>query len=160
MSAERLFKLMEQLLKLHKSLLGIAVKKTDIIKKSDIEPLELVLKEEQKHIAAIRKIEEEREKSTSALFPNLDSPTIKDCIEVMDGTEKQRLTEVANNLNNVLKELKEQNHLNQQLIQQSLHFVNVTLNLFTPQPESINYSPPKGNIKTNVKIDRFFNSKA
>lgn len=156
MSADGLITSMEKLLQLHNSLFEIAQRKTDVIKKGDIAPLNQILKEEQALIAVIDKTEKIRIQAARNSFPGMENPTVMDCIERMSGDDKEHLVEVASSLTTVVSELKERNLLNQQLIYQSLQFVNFSLNLLIPQQESINYGPNIG--APNIK--GIFNSEA
>jgi len=158
MSAELLITTIEKLYKLHRSLYEMAVKKTEIIKVGDIESLQNMVKEENAHISAIRKLEDVRQKSTIAICQDRENPTISDCIEKFNGPEKDTLIKISEQLTETILDLKEQNYLNQQLIHQSLQFVNMSLNLLRPQPNSINYGPPTQK-KTN-STSGFYNSQA
>ncbi|MGN7399529.1 flagellar protein FlgN [Cytobacillus praedii] len=160
MSAELLFASMEKLCKLHKSLYELAVNKTDIIKTGDMDALNQLLKDEQSHIAAIDQMEKERQKAAKALAPHIDQPTVTDCMDHLSTAEQEEITDIANELIQQVLHLKEQNNLNQQLIHNSLQFVNVSMNLLRPQPENMNYGPPKKTKKTSEKSAQgMFNSK-
>jgi len=158
MSAEVLTGTMEKLLKLHKSLYELAVKKTDIIKTGDMDGLNQMLKDEQAHIAAISQLEKEREKAAHSIVPALESPTVSDCLNLLSQPDRLRLAAITEELAELVFELKEQNFLNQQLVHQSLQFVNVSMNLLRPQPENINYGPPAGK-KSGKMNPGIFNSK-
>ncbi|MCS0654741.1 flagellar protein FlgN [Cytobacillus firmus] len=158
MSAEALTAAMEKLLKLHKSLYELAVKKTGIIKTGDKDALNQMLKDEQAHIAAISRLDKEREKAANSIAPMLESPTVSDCLNILTQPDRLKLEAITEELAELVFELKEQNFLNQQLVHQSLQFVNVSMNLLRPQPENMNYGPParKKSEKMNPGI---FNSK-
>ncbi|MBN8201544.1 flagellar protein FlgN [Bacillus sp. NTK034] len=158
MSAEALTATMEKLLKLHKSLYEVAVKKTDIIKTGDMDGLNQMLKDEQAHIAAIGRLENEREKAAISIVPMLESPTVSDCLNILTQPDRLKLEAITKELAELVYELKEQNFLNQQLVHHSLQFVNVSMNFLRPQPETMNYGPPakKKSGKMNPGI---FNSK-
>lgn len=57
--------------------------------------------------------------------------------------EKMKLAEFHEKLTSVLQKVQETNELNQQLLEQSLAFVNFSINLFRPQQKNLNYGPPK-----------------
>lgn len=158
MSAEALTATMEKLLKLHKSLYELAVKKTDIIKTGDMDGLNQMLKDEQAHIAAISRLENEREKAANSIVPMLESPTVFDCLNILTQPDRLKLEAITKELAELVFELKEQNFLNQQLVHHSLQFVNVSMNLLRPQPESMNYGPP-ANKKSEKMNPGIFNSK-
>ncbi|WP_026581001.1 flagellar protein FlgN [Bacillus sp. J33] len=159
MSAKALIAAMEKLLKLHKSLYELAVRKTDIIKNGDMDALNQMLKDEQTHIAAINRMEMERQKAAEIIAPGVEAPTVSACLAVMPQAERLKLEAIANELTELVFELKEQNYLNQQLVHHSLQFVNVSMNLLRPQPENINYGPPAGKRRANKNAQGIFNSK-
>lgn len=147
MSAEKLITTMEKLLKLHKSLYEIALNKTDIVKIGDMDALNQTLKEEQAHLAAINKLENDRQKLASSIVPGTAKPTIDDCLTVsslIDDTTHARLSEIRTELLGVIAQIQQRNELNQQMIYQSLQFVNLSLQLVMPQPEEYTYGPPAG----------------
>jgi flagellar biosynthesis/type III secretory pathway chaperone len=159
MSAKKLIDTLEKLLTLHQSLLKLAEQKTDILKKGDMEGLNALLTNEQKHITAIQQVEEIRNEAVEVLLQGQDvDKTISNCIEFTNEPERTKLTQLKDQLTEVITELKERNQLNQQLINQSLQFVHLTLDMLAPQPASINYGPPKQN--TAPKRQSMFDSKA
>ncbi|WP_313800887.1 flagellar protein FlgN [Cytobacillus sp.] len=161
MSADLLIASLEKLCKLHSSLYELAVRKTEIIKTGDMDALNQLLKDEQTHISAIDRMEKERQKAAKVLAPHMDQPTVSDCLDSLAPAEQDKIKDVTNELVQQVHHLKEQNNLNQQLIHNSLQFVNVSMSLLRPQPENINYGPPKKTKKTSEKnAQGMFNSKA
>ena len=120
-----------------------------------MDALNQILKDEQTHIAAISKFENERKKYTAALLPNMEKPTISDCLNIIDEENKHILERLRTEIFETVLQIKEKNDLNQQLIYQSLQFVNLTLSLVAPQPENYNYGPSAGKPNTSG----LFNSK-
>lgn len=161
MSASALILSMEKLLKLHKSLYEIAVRKTDVLKKGDMEALNQLMKEEQTHIAAIGKIEEERIQLTKQIVPHLENPTIGDCLESLSGVEQEKVTQLRDQLLQQVFQIQEKNDLNQQLLHQSMQFIHFSMSLVAPQPQNYNYGPPSNKQKTpGTTSTGMFNSKA
>lgn len=158
MSQQKLIITMEKLLKLHKSLYELALKKTDIVKIGDMEGLGQTLKDEQTHLAAISKLETERQQLAAEIVQDVDKPAITDCLKVMDGPDREMLAHLRSELLDVVGHIQERNELNQKMIYQSLQFVNLSLNLIAPQPEDFNYGPPSQNGKPNSS--GIFNRKA
>lgn len=159
-SSKELITILEKLLQLHKSLLAFAMRKTEYIKVGDMEGLNLILKKEQSLITAIQNHEYDRQTITMRILPSTPNPSVSDCLEVVGSPEKNTLVNISSELNEVLDKLKEQNNLNKQLINQSLQYVNVLLNLVMPQPGVINYGPPKGQALNPNKTDGLFNFEA
>ena len=75
---------MEKLLKLHQSFLQLSKEKTDILKKGDMDALQSLLRNEQKHISAISIIDKERQKTVAGLFPGQPNLTITECIPQLE----------------------------------------------------------------------------
>ncbi|QPA30717.1 flagellar protein FlgN [Thermaerobacillus caldiproteolyticus] len=164
MSAKPLIDLLEGLLKLHKGLLQLANKKTESLKKGDIEALTAIMKEEQKYIAAVKQIEKERilavEKILSSLGHTQTEPTLTTCIELMEEPERSALEILRDKLLAVVAELRNINQLNQQLLQQSLQFVNMTLDMIMPKPQEVNYRKPNMAPSSYEGSRSLFDSKA
>lgn len=146
MSVQQIIKTLENLEKMHKSLLELAYKKTEIVKKGDMEELDGMLKNEQSHVAAIGTLEQQRQALVQDFLnakgiATLGIPTVLDVIEAAESeNERNQLEEVRKRLMLVVDDLRKQNDLNQKLVFQSLQFVNVTLDLLRPRPDQINYS--------------------
>ena len=164
MSANNLIATLEKLYKLHKSLFDLSVNKTDVIKKGDMTELDRVLKDEQKHLAAINTVEAERQRESSHYLqsrgvPVTEAPTISQCIEHSSYEEREALAQWQQKLVMIIEELRGRNELNQKLVYQSLQFVNMNLSMMQPQPDQSTYSRPNGEKKSPASRS-IFDSKA
>lgn len=103
-----------------------------------------MMKSEQKHILAIKQIDEERKAAVATLVAGQSrtaySATLSDCLPFFQKEEQDELLAVQNQLINQIKQLKEVNELNQQLIEQSLQFVNLSIDMILPEPQEITYN--------------------
>ncbi|GLY09227.1 flagellar protein FlgN [Pseudobacillus badius] len=144
MSAGKLIDTLDKMNRLHGMLLALCEKKTDIIKRNDMDGLDQLLKDEQKYTAAIQTLEAERVREAEKVTGKAEA-TIADCIEAAKGTEKERLTELQASLLDRLEQLKEWNDLNQKLIYQSLQFVSMSMSMLHPQPAQATYTHPAKN---------------
>jgi flagellar biosynthesis/type III secretory pathway chaperone len=160
LSAKKLIKLLEKHVKLHKGLLELAKKKTEALKKGDMEALSEMMKEEQTYIAAINQVERERIRVVEAMVGKEDERTLTACMERVDEPERSALERLRDNLAAVVAELKNVNELNQQLLQQSLQFVNMTLDMIMPQPKEVNYRKPNMAPSSYEGSRSLFDSKA
>ncbi|WP_080843986.1 flagellar protein FlgN [Cytobacillus gottheilii] len=159
MSATALITAMENLLKLHKSLNELAIKKTDIIKAGDMPALDQMLKDEQSHVAAIEKMEQLRQAACSKVVQQQEKPTLEDCLPFLEEDIKSKALTLKDSLVTEVEALQERNQLNQQLIYQSLQFVNMSMSLLQPQSmQNFNYTNPKSNQSKPQK--GMFNSRA
>jgi len=166
MSTEAICSTLTKLERMHKSLLELAIKKTEIITVGNIEALDQMLKDEQAHVAAIDKLEQQRQKQVTDYLEakglaSTDKATVADVIEAAEQqTEKDTLSAVRNRLLQMINDLKNQNDLNQKLVFQSLQFVNFTLDALQPRPEQINYSGNEVRGTNTVAKKSYFDSQA
>lgn len=166
MSTEAICSTLTKLERMHKSLLELAIKKTEIITVGNIEALDQMLKDEQAHVAAIDKLEQQRQKQVTDYLEakglaSTDKATVADVIEAAEQqTEKDTLSAVRNRLLQIINDLKNQNDLNQKLVFQSLQFVNFTLDALQPRPEQINYSGNEVRGTNKVAKKSYFDSQA
>ena len=166
MSIEKIIQKLDNLEKLHKSLLELAYKKTEFIKTGDMDSLGQLLKDEQAHVAAISQLEQQRQVVVTdylrakGIAPS-DTPTVLEVMEAAESPSDQEQLKLTRNLLLLtVDQLKFQNDLNQKLTYQSLQFVNFTLDMFKPRPDQINYSRTEA-IGDKVSKDKtYFDSQA
>lgn len=145
MSIEPILTTLNHLEKLHTSLLRLSNDKTALLKSGDIAGIDQLLKEEQSHLAAIVQLDQKRVQSVKQYVNAQGSampaePTMTQLIELTNNPDKEQLAEARDRLLHAIHELKQQNDLNQQLTYQSLQFVNLSLDMVRPRPETVNYS--------------------
>jgi flagellar biosynthesis/type III secretory pathway chaperone len=140
--SEPLVTVLEKLYKLHESFYKLAIEKIDIIKSGDMEGLQQMLKKEQTHIAAINTMEVERQKEAKHFLQSEKDVTITECIEVAPPDLKDKLSSLQTDILSIIEKLQDQNELNQSLIYLSLQYVNLTLDMIQPKPESFTYGRP------------------
>ncbi|KOY82357.1 flagellar protein FlgN [Lysinibacillus sp. FSL H8-0500] len=166
MSVEAICSTLTMLERMHKSLLELAYKKTEIIKAGDIEALGQLLKDEQAHVAAIDKFEQQRQKQVTDYFEakgvaSTDNRTVADVIEAAEQqADKEALSAVRDRLLVIINDLRNQNDLNQKLVFQSLQIVNLTLDSLKPRTEQINYSSSEVHGTNSVAKKSYFDSQA
>ncbi|MCH1625074.1 flagellar protein FlgN [Fredinandcohnia quinoae] len=163
MSAEKLIQLLNKILILHENLYKLSEQKTENLKKGDIDALSKQMKEEQKYILAIKQLEDQRVLLVQEILNNPPRRnvqlTLSDVIEVSNEPERRQLVKLKEDITKSIAMLRERNHLNQQLTNQSLQFVNMELELFYPTEKTVNYENP--NINQSQKKHRsMFDSKA
>jgi flagellar biosynthesis/type III secretory pathway chaperone len=159
--------ILERLITEHERMLKLARHKKDTLIKGDIDELARILQFESRCINTIQSLELEREKHISLYLMRRgirkETCYLSDLIEIAGNPEiKKALSACQQKLGSIIAELKSVNELNQKLIEQSLEFVNMTLEEMTALPEDeLVYrrpaNPPGGQIKTT---QRFFDSKA
>ncbi|WP_406944707.1 flagellar protein FlgN [Halobacillus sp. SY10] len=154
---------MNQLQQLHESLLSLSLRKTEALKTNDVTGIQQLLIQEKKHVQAIEKIEKQRERSVNQWATEKGIPprerTVSELIEILNGEEKEKLQNAYEALILVLADLKQQEKLNTELTQQSLQFINMSLDLLQPSIQSVNYGGQEGNNSGAAKRS-IFDSKA
>ncbi|MCJ8007592.1 flagellar protein FlgN [Lederbergia wuyishanensis] len=161
MSVQLLIESMEKLLSLHLELHKAALEKTEAIKTNDIKSLDKLLREEQKLATSIQITENKRQQATAILTNGDKATTISQIIQQLKAPSKEKLSELQGKLTTVISELQETNALNQQLLQYSLQFINLNLDLLAPEPELPNYTKTQNELNENTNTGRsVFDSKA
>lgn len=162
MSAQQIIQLLEKLVTLHVSLLEIAKRKTEIIKTGKIEQMQPLLVKERRHVQALEQVEGKRQELVERWFlqQNLstENTTITAMLEqISNEDEAVELANVTEALARKMTELKQQEQLNQTLIQQSMKFINLSLDLINPSLKNMNYGSNKESESINQTV---FDSKA
>ncbi len=160
MSIEKIVATLEKLEKMHKSLLELAIAKTEYIKLGDMEKLDQQIKNEQAHVAAIDTLEQQRQlmvtdylRAKGIAFT--DTPTVAELIEAAEDSEsKEALASVRNRLVDLLGKLKIQNDLNQKMVFNSLQFVNITLDAMRPQRQNQQFNYSGAEVRGNSEVAR------
>jgi len=151
---------LEQLLRIHESLLLTSKEKTEIIKRGEPDQLQSVILKEYKIIQQLEQAEAKREKAVDDWFAEqgeVASKTISEMLGRMtDEQEKEVLLSHMVRLTEKITELKSQEHLNKELLQQSLKFVQLSLSTMNPSLGNFNY----GNENKQATNRSVFDSKA
>ncbi len=164
MSAKEIIAVIAEMIKLHKTFNELAIEKTDIIKKSDIKALDMLIKKEGALIHQLNQLEQKRMSVVEAFLNRkglvTEGVTMEQVIEMAPKEEQPILTKLQRALMSEIDRLKKNNEQNQQLIEDSLRFVNLSLDLLAPEPEEINYQrPAQKNYDSDTKRS-IFDSKA
>lgn len=163
LSAKNLVQYMKVLISLHHSLNKLAVDKTEYVKKGDMQSLQDLLKEENKLISQVRKAESllTSEAKTFLQHKGVEEEAhLSNVLPYVDENEQGEINQLRDQLLKEMMKLKEQNELNQDLLQQSLQFVEVSLDLLQPDIEQFNYDRNEGTPQTNKPSRSIFDSKA
>ncbi|MFD1020300.1 flagellar protein FlgN [Thalassobacillus hwangdonensis] len=155
---------MEHLHQLHQSLLNHSIEKTAALKKNDITALQSLMAKERKHIQAIDKIEKQRMETVKVFFAehniNDEEPTVSKMLEVLDDSEeKNQLQFLFEQMIYVLSDLRQQEQLNAELTQQSMQFVQLSMDMLQPQMKNLNYTNTNASTPSAEKRS-VFDSKA
>lgn len=163
---ETLYDLLDNLIRLHKALYTLAIRKKDVLVKGDVDELLAIVRQEQKLVKGITAAETARLDVVKELSAekglSLQEGTLAELIKLTTSAEeKTRLTACRSELIRIVTELRDANELNQQLLEQSLSFVNMTLDLLTDTPEDdYIYGKPSTMDSYRQANRTFFNQKA
>lgn len=154
MALTKLLELLERLDETHLQMLDLAAVKKQTIMDNNIEGLIDIMNRESKLMKVIGQLEEQR---TEAAYVFMQGVGIRSNLNltltelsrlVFDPQDKSRLQHIQQKLSGTLQRLKEANELNQKLIEQSLTFIDYSLDLLVGRPnQEFTYHHPsdKGN---------------
>lgn len=149
LSAKNIISTLEQLLTLHEALVEKSKTKTEVIKVGDVETLKSLTNEERKWIKMVNTAQKDLLNHAKDFLEQrsilMDTPTLQDCLPYVKAQESTTLTTLQTQLVEKVFLLKKQNDLNQQLLKQSLSFVQLSLDLLTPDIDMYNYERPDSN---------------
>jgi flagellar biosynthesis/type III secretory pathway chaperone len=156
--------LFEALLREHQGLLALAEQKKDILVKGDMEALNLLTRDEVGYIHRIERLEKERLEAVRLLAMragvSVDEVKPDTLLRFAENEEEaQRIRALVEELRDTLDRLKKLNDLNKQLIEQSLLFVQTTIELLTESPHVPTYGPSHSPYDHGGRTS-FFDSKA
>lgn len=161
-SVNKIIQSLEELVQIHERFIQTSKKKTDIIKVGSSEKLQQVLTVEMKLINKLEQAENNRQILVNDWFTQSkhsdNDQSITQMLELLeDEQEVLNLEKITTSLTKAITELKQQEQLNGNLIQQSMQFVQLSLDMLSPSIKNLNY----GNDKEITTIDRsVFDSKA
>lgn len=147
MSVKTIIRSLKELIRFHERLLDISEQKTALIKDGSIEALQALLVKESKEIRVLDQEEEKRQSEVEAWFQqrqtNQDA-TLTNMLEIItDVSVQKELEGTTIKLTEVITKLKQQEQLNQSLLNQSIKFAQLTMGLMNPAMKEINYGKQK-----------------
>ncbi|MFA1821341.1 flagellar protein FlgN [Virgibacillus oceani] len=147
MSTQPIIVSLEALISFHERLLGMSEQKTVLIKDGAIEELQSLLVKERKEIRLLEQAEEKRQAEVDTWFRERQAhqdATITGMFEILtDDAEKKELEETTIKLTKMITKMKQQEELNQALLNQSMQFVQLNMSMMNPALKEINYGKQK-----------------
>lgn len=150
MPVDTMKKIIRQLIDLHTRLKQLAIEKTELIKAGDVQALAQLTKQEAPLIDQVSQLEQSRIEETARTTEGLSDKewTFKRWIEeIVPKEDRREWDERYATLKSAVSDLKRMNQLNQLLLNQSLQFVRLSLNLLQPRSSSTTYGN-NGNTRT------------
>ncbi|MCM3763602.1 flagellar protein FlgN [Neobacillus niacini] len=129
-SSEPLKTILQEMMTVYEKLLVVGKEKQAALIKGDSEQLLAIFPKESALIKEISQLEERRQQETIAYQSKTLSELIAEAAE-----ERGELLNYQTELKEKLAALEQQNHLNRQLIESSLQYINSMLGLFTQKQE-------------------------
>lgn len=129
-----LIEILDEQKECYEGLLTLAKYKTDSIVNREMEFLEEVLTREQEFVGRVARLEKNREAIlkdiSNVLNINFKDLTISNLVEKLGNTpdEQEKLRQLREELLIIVEEIKQQNMMNTGLLNQSLEFIDFTLN--------------------------------
>ncbi|VDN48530.1 conserved protein of unknown function [Petrocella atlantisensis] len=164
---EDLIGILEEETGCYRLLLEVANNKKDVIINGDLPGLQELTKQEQELAGLLLRLEKKRISIIEdiCLVTNKapGEMTIARLIELLEGQKEEqgKLISVTQHLTQVLEPLREMNKINEQLIGQSLEFVEFTMNAIQSSKEPITSASykPKGKGYQQANNTNFFDAK-
>lgn len=150
MTFEKVVQSLTKLVDTHQQLISLSEEKTEFIKAGKVEELQNKLLQERKLVLQLEQAEAERQKVISSWFEERglteEEKTITSMLAAIDDEEQQaELAAVTTELTEAVTTLKRSEHLNRELLEQSMQFVQMSLHLLNPSLEQMNYGENKQN---------------
>lgn len=148
MSLQRLCNNLREIIAINQSIYKLAAEKKDVLIRGDIDTLAKIVQQEGELIKAMSKRESERQQCVQDVISvyrveSSDEIRLTDLLEHLpSSSEKEELSHLFMELSAQLSDLQTLNELNQQMIENSLEFVNYSIELFTEMPEEQVYQKP------------------
>ncbi|MFD1334158.1 flagellar protein FlgN [Oceanobacillus iheyensis] len=159
--SEKIISKINKLLELHQEILELSKKKTIEIKDGHVDALQTLLAKERKLARQLQQCEEERmqvvQEWSAEHRLSKTNPTISEIIDYIEEDKQKQLLTMATSLTDTIKELKKQEQLNQVLLNESMKFVQLSLDLMNPTIKTMNYGSEKGMNEASRSV---FDSKA
>ncbi|PYI51175.1 flagellar protein FlgN [Paenibacillus flagellatus] len=161
---EAILHALDQLIEVHRALLEWSERKKDAIVHNRVEELTQITNKESRLAKRLEELEAERVEAVNAYMRSKNmyvtaaisiSTLIRFVVRMED---KQALTERQQELVRLIEELKRANDTNRQLIQQSLAFINYSLDLLVgPDDDAVYHHPQQ---QQTYQPNRMFDRKA
>lgn len=123
---DNLYDVLKEQLDLYKEFLEVEQEKYDIILADDIKRLDEIVTEEQVFFLKSRGLDQKRERLLKEL--GFGGKTLKQLIDLVDESDKDRFRKMHNEIFNVLQNFKEKNNQCQDLVQVRLYRAQTMIN--------------------------------
>jgi len=153
-----LVKILDKETQIYESLTEIARLKKDIILKNRIKELDMITQKEQAYIKAVVQLEKQRTEILKRIMKekNIKIETITELYNHLDEQDSRRLLDVQEKLQKNIFDLSNANKTNSDLINQSLEFIELNLELADfVESSGINYGDDASDKRIKGKRNLF-----
>lgn len=161
--AEKIIEILNKEYAYYKDLLELSNKKKVIVVEGKVSELDNIVKVEQNMIFDLGQLEKLREQELQKLCGMLGvdgKVNVSELNKHISQRSAEKLMELQKNLENTISELQNINNINGQLIQQSLDYIEYSVNMVTSTgPTNSVYSGSKGSDKGLENKKRLFDTK-
>lgn len=151
---DNLVKIFEYEIKIYAKVLEEAENKKNVIIKGDVEGLQTNVVKEQKYINELNKLAEASEQIIGHIAKTTgkkrEEINISYLISILPEEKAKRLSSKRDELKQIIEDLRAKNDLNQKLIDNSVDYINFSLNLLTqPTPQPTQYGSTGNTTQTS-----------
>lgn len=166
LSIERIVQSLNELTNVHQQLYNVSQQKTEALKDGAADKLQKILNEEQTYIRKLEQVEQKREDLVNQWFAvhglGEQEQTITKILHLISDSSVKANLEIATlHLTEAITKLQDSEQLNAALIQQSMQFIQTSLNMLKPTLQTLNYNQKQSVDKGKSYSDRsMFDSRA
>ncbi len=148
MSLQALCRNLTNIIESNQQIYALALRKKEILIAGNIDSLAKIVQQESDLIKTMGLLEAGRQQLVNDVIQEYkvnqtETILLTDLLaHIPDSAEKEELNQLYTRLNTLLSDVQSMNELNQQLIENSLEFVNYSIELFTEVPDEQIYHKP------------------
>lgn len=163
---QRLIAVLEKQCSIHQELLEWADRKREALIHNRVDEVSSIVNKESKLMRTVSECLREQQEATAAFFrtkgfqPTREVTVTELSRIVTEPKEKEALLQARDRLNGIIAELRKKNEVNQQLIEQSLAFINYSIDVMLGPDEEPTYRNPAAPDYGTPKRSGYFDSKA
>lgn len=139
MEATALIQLLDTFIQMHQELNLLAKEKEQAVINSDLEQIEAIIQKENMYVKRLEQLERQREQMAKQVIPT-GNRSLQAMLPFFHEQDQATMIERQQTLMAEIETLQYQNALNQQLILDSLKFINLSLDLAQPVDPFAHYS--------------------
>lgn len=158
MSAQGLLKVLGELADFHDEMVKLAQEKQKCVIENRVDQLMTITAKETRAISVLERLGGELQSAAVECWKELGmapkpNSTLSDLMQAITRTDLKRdLSQAAERLSGAIRQLKEINERNQQLVRQSLDWIAFQIDLFTAPYDDVTYSAPQaGGYRTPIR---------